>query len=221
MGQSPHFALECPIFGANENLAPFILPYADRNLPGMTSQKPAGEYLRVLSSVLSRVSDADVADFCAELDSAIARGGNVFIAGNGGSAATASHFVNDLIKTIKVRGAGRTVFTALADNSAVMSAIANDEGYERVFASQLETCAGEGDLLVVLSASGNSPNILAALSAAKKLGLRAAALLGMGGGEARKSADISLVVASDDYGIIEDAHLAICHAASMYLRAKR
>lgn len=184
----------------------------------MKSDKPAGDYLRVLSSVLSRVSDSDVAGFCGELHSAIARGGNVFVAGNGGSAATASHFVNDLVKAIKIRGGGRTVFAALADNSAVMSAIANDEGYEQVFASQLAACSKKEDVLVVLSASGNSPNILAALLESKRLGMRSAAMLGMGGGKAQAIADISLVVASDDYGIIEDAHLAVCHAASAYLR---
>lgn len=126
----------------------------------------------------------------------------VFVCGNGGSSATAEHFTNDLFsKGIKA--------VCLNSNTSIMTMIANDFGYDYVFSMQMDTYANREDLLIVISGSGNSKNILEALIPIK--GYRTFALLGMGGGKAAQLADQSIIVDSDDYGIIEDEHMQIVH----------
>lgn len=125
----------------------------------------------------------------------------VYICGNGGSSATAEHFANDLFsKGIKA--------ICLNSNTSILTMIANDFGYEFVFSKQLELLAKRGDLLVVISASGNSKNIINALLVNK---CRSIAMLGMGGGQAIELADDTFLVNSNDYGIVEDEHMRIIH----------
>lgn len=124
----------------------------------------------------------------------------VFICGNGGSSATAEHFTNDLFsKGIKA--------ICLNSNTSIMTMIANDFGYEYVFSRQINLYGTTEDLLIVISGSGNSKNILNALEFSGDT----FALLGMGGGMAAKVADNSIIIDSDDYGIVEDEHLKIIH----------
>ena len=127
-------------------------------------------------------------------------GKTVFVCGNGGSATTAEHFTNDLFSAgVKA--------VCLSSNTAIMTMISNDFGYEDVFWRQLELYADNGDLLIVFSGSGNSANIVKAL----RMDIESVALLGKGGGEAANFARHSLIIDSDDYGKIEDRHLAIAH----------
>ena len=107
------------------------------------------------------------------------------MAGNGGSAATASHWVNDLCKATRCAGRPLVRATCLSDNTSWLTALANDEGYERVFAAQLENLGRPGDVLVMISASGNSPNLLAASDTAQALGIDTVGLLGFDGGVLR------------------------------------
>jgi D-sedoheptulose 7-phosphate isomerase len=147
------------------------------------------------------------------------RGSRVYVLGNGGSATTASHMVCDLTKTAqRVFDPALRAFS-LVDGTAVLTAYANDVSYADVFACQLKTNAEPGDVLVAISASGRSPNVLAALHAARELGLYSIGMLGGNGGAAVDLVDLALIVDSTDVGIIETAHLGIVHALSAALGA--
>ncbi|MGK2850812.1 MAG: SIS domain-containing protein [Candidatus Limnocylindrales bacterium] len=140
------------------------------------------------------------------------RGATVFLAGNGGSAATASHWVNDLAKATRRSGRDRFRIIGLADNVSWFSALANDEGYERVFTGQLENLARGGDLLIVISASGNSPNLVDAVEYANAIGMVTIGLLGFDGGRLRTIVHDALWVPTElgDYGLAESAHSIAC-----------
>jgi D-sedoheptulose 7-phosphate isomerase len=137
--------------------------------------------------------------------------GCVFVFGNGGSAATASHFACDLGKgTIKE---GRPRFKVLTlHDVATFSAYANDCGYETVFAEQLKNLAKSGDIAIGISVSGNSPNVLHAVEVARTMGLYTIGLTGQPGGRLKELVDLCIVVPSNDMQVVEDLHLAILHA---------
>lgn len=138
-------------------------------------------------------------------------GKQVITLGNGGSASTASHMSADLGKNTIKANMPRFRVLSLNDNVSLLTALANDNGYENVFSEQLKNLIRPGDLLVVISGSGNSPNILAAIRCAQARSAEVAGLLGFGGGKAAELVDLPIVVASSDYGIVEDVHLIINH----------
>ena len=165
----------------------------------------------------------------------------VFLIGNGGSASTASHIACDLQKGTLTYGHGsafvghvntvvtrhseaqpknprRFRVTSLCDNTELITAWANDSGYEVIFSEQLKTFAEEGDLLIAISASGNSPNIIRAVDVAKLKGMKVIGLTGFAGGKLRELADVPIHVESKDYGIIENCHLIFGHLATKYLQ---
>lgn len=146
---------------------------------------------------------------------AFEQGRRVFVAGNGGSAATASHMACDFAKTTlgkaKTLPAKRVRAIALTDNAPLITAWGNDVSYDVVFAEQLRNLADAGDLLIVITASGNSPNILEAVRTAKELGLTTVGLLGFEGGKVKPMVDHAVVVRSSHFGYIEDAHSVINH----------
>jgi D-sedoheptulose 7-phosphate isomerase len=142
----------------------------------------------------------------------------VFTVGNGGSSSTASHMAADLAKNTIGPNHKRFRVTSLADNTSIITALANDFGYDRVFSEQLKNVLDAGDVLIVISASGNSPNVLQAIHYARLQSVETIALLGFDGGEAAGLVDIPIVVRSPDYGIIEDVHLAINHMLVEYLK---
>ncbi len=144
----------------------------------------------------------------------------VFICGNGGSAGNALHIVNDFFYGVtKKRGPGLRV-QALPANVSLLTCLANDEGYESIYSLQLETLAEKGDVLIVLSGSGNSPNILAALDSARKIGVKSFAILGYTGGKAKAMADCALHYAVDDMQIAEDTQLIVGHMLMQWLYAE-
>jgi D-sedoheptulose 7-phosphate isomerase len=178
----------------------------------------ADRYLTHLKDVLDGIDRGAVARFAATLLAARERGATVFFIGNGGSAATASHFANDL--AIGTRSHARPFrAVSLADNAAVMTAIANDDGYDAVFVSQLRALAKAGDVLVGISASGNSPNLVAAFEFATAAGVHTVALTAFDGGRLKAIAAESLHVPTDPkaYGPAEDAHLVLNHVVANYL----
>lgn len=168
-------------------------------------------YLRMTADVIASIPPDQIAGVLAILERAHRDGRRVYVAGNGGSASTASHMANDLLKGVAVGRERGFRACSLSDNVSVVTAIANDTGYERVFAAQIEEAAEAGDVLIVISASGNSPNILAAIVAAREKGCSTVGLLGMGGGAAARLVDQAVVVGADDYGSVENAHLTIEH----------
>ena len=142
----------------------------------------------------------------------------VFTIGNGGSSSTASHLAADLSKNTTGANTRRFRITSLNDNAAIVTAIANDLGYENMFAEQLINLIRPGDVLIAVSASGNSPNIVNAIRYAQQQSAHVAALLGFDGGQAAKLADNAIIVPSSDFGIVEDLHLAINHILVEYFR---
>jgi D-sedoheptulose 7-phosphate isomerase len=151
------------------------------------------------------------------------RGAFVFIIGNGGSAATASHWVNDLGKATKRSNRRPFQVMCLSDNTSWFSALANDEGYERTFVGQMENFARAGDVLVCLSASGNSPNVLRAVQLARARGMTSVALVGFDGGKLHDMVDEVICIRSEkgSYELVEDVHSIICHTITMCLAADR
>lgn len=140
-------------------------------------------------------------------------GATLYVAGNGGSAATASHWANDLGKAPKPTQRSAIRVMCLSDNSPWLTALANDEGYERVFSGQLENFARPGDVLVVISASGNSPNLIRAVELAQGRGVFTIGFLAFDGGALKKKVDDMVWVATDKgaYELAEDCHMALCH----------
>ena len=183
----------------------------------------AAEHLEAVSAFIAQIDLNAIERAVEALRAARDNRATIFIAGNGGSAATASHWVNDLGKATKRSGRAPMRVVGLADNISWLSALANDEGYERVFAGQLENFGEKGDVLVVISASGNSRNLIAAVELARRLGVQTIGLLGFDGGKLRDLVDECVLVESrpDAYEIVEDAHSVICHAITKCLVADR
>src|SRR5436309_3308276 len=148
------------------------------------------------------------------------RGGTVFVLGNGGSAATASHFVCDLAKGTRTDGLPAFRVVSLTDNVPLMTAWANDTSYDRVFAEQLSALVRPGDVVIAISASGNSPNVLAATRVARQLGAATIALTGQSGGRLGRLAELTIRVPARSIEQVEDAHLAIAHSLCVALRAR-
>jgi len=147
-----------------------------------------------------------------------AAGRTVFFFGNGGSASTASHFVVDLSK-VAARGDGpRLRCVGLSDNIPSMTAWGNDSDYSKIFSEQLRILAQPDDVVVALSGSGNSPNVLEAVRLAKTLGVTTIGLTGIGGGKLKDLADVAVVVPSNSMQHTEDVHVLILHLLTAYLR---
>jgi D-sedoheptulose 7-phosphate isomerase len=159
--------------------------------------------------------DALPRDRLAELGEMLYRtyrnGQQVFTLGNGGSASTASHMAADLAKNTIGANMRRFRVLSLNDNQSLLTALANDLGYQNVFSEQLKNLIRAGDLLVALSASGNSPNVINAIHYAQRQCAEVVGILGFQGGEAARLADVAIIVPSDHYGIVEDVHLIINH----------
>ncbi len=174
------------------------------------------EYIEKVQGVLGNLALDDLRNVLEALQQAHKERRQVFLAGNGGSAATALHMANDLMKGVAKRGGRGFRVIALSDNIAIITAIANDESYGEVFAGQLMELAEPGDMLIVFSASGNSSNIIRAVEVARRMQLKTIGFLGMGGGRAAGMVDISVIVPTNDYGPIEDVHMMFDHLITGY-----
>jgi D-sedoheptulose 7-phosphate isomerase len=168
-------------------------------------------YVAAHNKAVDSVSLDDIAELVALVKEALAKDRRIFVIGNGGNAATAAHFATDLGKGASDRIGRRFKVMSLTDNTAWVTAIGNDYGYEDVFVRQLENFAEGGDLVLALSVSGRSPNCLKALQWARSNGLRTAAIVGETGNEMAAIADRVVVVASAHYGHVEDVQMEICH----------
>lgn len=148
------------------------------------------------------------------------RGGTVFVFGNGGSAATASHWACDLAKGTRTNGTPTFRVVALNDNVPLLTAWANDTGYERVLAEQLVALVRPADVVIAISASGNSPNVVHAVDAAGAASATTIALTGRGGGQLRRRVDLNIRVPSDSIEQVEDAHLMLAHSVTVAVRER-
>lgn len=188
--------------------------------PGVSDDESvATRYLETTQRLVGSVDVHQVARVVRILREARDQGRTVFIVGNGGSASNASHFATDLSNATHRDGAPRLRAVSLTDNSAWMTAISNDHGYDRVFSGQLDGLLRRGDVLVAISASGSSPNVLEAVRLARERGATTVALVGFDGGQLLGSADAAIHVVSDHgaYGPVEDTHLAIQHLVTLCL----
>lgn len=170
------------------------------------------EYLEIFQRLLAQIDLEKVCGVVDRLRAARDGGGTIYIAGNGGSAATATHLANDLGKATKRNGNQPIRVLCLSDNISWFSALANDEGYDRVFAGQLENFARPGDVLIVISASGNSRNLVAAVDLAKSQGMVTVGILGFDGGALKDRVDECLWLESEIglYGPVETGHSLLC-----------
>lgn len=159
-----------------------------------------------------------VARILEELETARQNGKQVFVLGNGGSATSATHWACDFGKGVNVGASRRFRVISLADNTAWMTALGNDISYADIFLEPLKNLLQEGDLIIGLSVSGNSENVVRAFQYAKENGAKIVAIVGAKQGKMKQLADIPLVVPSEDYGIVEDTHMYVNHVISQYLR---
>lgn len=148
-------------------------------------------------------------------------GARMFSCGNGGSASIANHMQCDHVKGVRTTTDLIPRVLSLSTNVELLTAITNDIGYENVFVYQLQSQSEPGDVLVAVSSSGRSPNIVHALTWARHHGLRTIAVTGFDGGAARTMAEVAIHVDSTNYGVIEDLHQAIMHALAQYIRQSR
>lgn len=176
------------------------------------------------STRLSRILDDQdwnaVARLAHELEGARDTKHQVFLCGNGGSAANAQHIANDLVYGARQNSGMGLRAHALSANQSVITCLANDTGYANVFSGQLEVLAGSGDLLIALSGSGNSANIIAALETAQRIGMKSWAILGYSGGRALQLADDAVHFCVDDMQIAEDCQLVVGHMLMRFLCGK-
>jgi D-sedoheptulose 7-phosphate isomerase len=187
------------------------------SIPGQTSEefaprRIADDYLTEFRDLLDRIDLDGITRAVERLRMARDRGSTIFIAGNGGSAATAAHLVNDLGKATKRSGRPPMRVMCLSDNVSWLTALGNDEGFERVFTGQMENFARPGDVLILISASGNSPNLVEAAVFAGAHGVETIGILGFDGGKLKKTVDELLWLESDigAYGPVETGHTVIC-----------
>lgn len=178
-------------------------------------------YFSEVQALIDKTPFAQVEAVVEALMQANQSGQTVFICGNGGSAATATHFGCDLSKRPLVEGQPRFRVIALTDNNSLITALANDIGYEVVFAEQIKSLGRKGDLLIGISGSGNSKNVLNAVSAANELGITTVGFSGYDGGKLAPMVDISVHVPSFNMAMVEDIHLMLEHAICEKLLALR
>ncbi len=180
----------------------------------------AGTYITELTAVLQAMPLEAIGDALAILDNARTSGRCVFVAGNGGSASTASHMANDFMKTITKTGGTPLETISLSDNVPLLTAIANDVSFDAVFSAQLKTLAQKEDVLIVISGSGNSKNLIDVIKEARIHQMKVIGFLGMDGGLIKDMVDTAIVVPSHDYGPIEDVHLILNHLITAWFLQK-
>ena len=184
-------------------------------------------YLRRTSDSIANLDHASIINFGKKIMETIEKNKTVFFVGNGGSASTASHYVNDLLTAYTYEQSAGRPFTnkkakaySLTENTGVVSGLANDFNFENVFVNQLRTISEPGDLLVVISASGNSVNLLNAVKFANENGIFTVAIVGFDGGKVSQLANMVIHAKTNvgDYGPAEDVHLVINHVTTAFIR---
>ena len=175
-------------------------------------------YTSQLTQVLNALPEDKLFEINDILQDARETGKQVFVIGNGGSAAAASHMVCDFSKNTREAGKNRIRALCLNDNIPSIMAYANDEGYEVIFSEQLLALGRAGDVLIVISGSGNSANVLKAIETAREMKIKVVGLIGFQGGKVKDLADVCLIIPSDSMEMIEDIHLIINHMLAGLLR---
>lgn len=178
-----------------------------------------GSYARRLAETLPLLPLGPIEELVHDFARVRREGRAVWICGNGGSAANAIHWANDFVYPVVKRGGTGVRIQALTANPSVLTCLGNDIGYDLVFARQLETFGTAGDVLVALSGSGNSPNILRGIEQARGQGIKSFAVLGFDGGKAKGLADTAIHIPTQDMQVAEDLQMVICHMVVQCLEA--
>jgi D-sedoheptulose 7-phosphate isomerase len=174
----------------------------------------AEQYRNRLANALASIDPGAVSQVIATLAEARRNGRHIFVCGNGGSASTASHFVCDMVKGASFNRESRFRIMALTDSLPTITAYSNDVSYDCVFAEQLKNFAGPGDVVMAISGSGNSPNVVKAVEYGNSIGCTTIALTGRDGGRLGPLAKIQVHVSDPHMGRIEDGHMIVCHMIS-------
>lgn len=178
----------------------------------------ATRYFELLAEAYKTVDPEAVAAAGRILVDASKAGRMIFSCGNGGSAAISNHLVCDCMKGVRANTSLRPKVNSLSATIELVTAIVNDIGVEQMFSFQLESLATSGDVLIAISSSGASPNIITALKTAREMGLKTIAMTGFAGGAASELADVSLYVNAQNYGVVEDTHQSLMHILAQYMR---
>jgi len=194
---------------------------AASRLTATSAQALFAAYAGRLAAALQRLDLSQVEVLAQDLLDCWKTGRQVFLIGNGGSAGNAVHLANDYVYALSKRIGSGIRAHGLAANSAIVTCLANDEGYDQIYSIQLAVMARPGDVLICFSGSGNSPNILRALEEAKRIGMRSYAVLGFSGGRAKALADVPIHVAIDDMQVSEDLQMTIGHMIMQFLQTHR
>jgi phosphoheptose isomerase len=208
---------ELPTIEPPANGSPVKFPVAPHRSAASYFDAYAEEMSRAAKTIEPEAFDRAAA----MLVEAYTRGARMFSCGNGGSASIANHVQCDHVKGVRTTTDLTPQVLSLSTNVELLTAIANDMGYENVFTYQLQSQSGPGDVLMAVSSSGRSANIVRALEWARDHGLRTIAITGFDGGKARTVAEVSLHVECTNYGVIEDLHQAVMHALAQYIRHSR
>ena len=176
------------------------------------------DYLTRLKLILDNINPDVISDIVDMLEQTISNKSKIYIIGNGGSSATASHMVNDLGAGLRRRDIVNLDVVSLADNSSVVTAIANDIGYENIFFMQMKGLINPHDVVIAISCSGDSPNIIKAADYAQSLGCKIIGITGFNGGHLKTISDISFHVDApkNEYGLVEDTHMILDHIIYSY-----
>ena len=184
-----------------------------RNMPAEVYSGYAAE----LHAAICTLDDKSCSEFAVNVLDALRTRRRIYVCGNGGSAANASHFAGDTAKTLRDGKGNTLLISCLSDNQACMMAIANDIEYSEIFRHQLEGVIEKRDILVAISGSGNSPNILRAVDYANTVGALTVGLCGFNGGRLKETAKLPLHVKSNNMEVVEDVHLSILHYVKRYV----
>ena len=176
------------------------------------------EYINLMKNGMETIDINVFEKVIMVIEKAIKKNKTIFTCGNGGSSSIADHFVCDFVKGVSSDTNISSRFVSLSSNMPIFSAIANDINYKDVFSFQLEKLGSENDILIAVSSSGKSKNIVNALKKAKDKNIKTISLVGFDGGPAKKMSDLSLHVNISNYGVVEDLHQSLMHVMSQYIR---
>jgi phosphoheptose isomerase len=178
-------------------------------------------YTKSLSDTVTQIPQEKLELAYSIIKKANLENANIYVAGNGGSSAIAGHLCCDWIKGVYLPSHPTLKVQSLTDNTALLTAIANDFSFEESFSAQLKMLAKKGDVLILISSSGNSPNVVKAAEVAKELQMSTIAFTGFSGGKLQNLADVCLHAAIENYGIAEDAHQLLMHVFAQFLYLER
>ena len=195
------------------------MTFPDQKFSNMASYGDA--YFKQLKAAAASVDRAALSQAADQLEVSYAKGATLYVCGNGGSAAIANHLICDHLKLVRTDTDLVPRVVSLSTNIETITAIANDISYDDVFVYQLESLGRKDDVLMTISSSGDSENVVRAATWAKENGLGMIALTGFAGGRTATIADINVHVQSDNYGVIEDVHQSVMHMLAQYVRQKQ